>query len=217
MNYREEREAVLSAVWEIFDSGLVTGTWGNASARCKGTNMFIITPSGMSYDTLNIEDMVLVDGSNQVVEGNFKPSIEVPMHVGIYNTRPDVQAIVHTHSTYAKAFGVARKSLPVILDEIAQVIGHEVTVADYAVAGTDELADNIITALGKDKYAVFMAHHGLITLGSSMADALKKAHIIERACEVCIYAQVLGGINTLDKRDIEALNKNFKHYGQKKI
>ena len=216
MQYPKERKQVLAAVQEISKTGLVTGTWGNASAKCQGTDMFIITPSGMNYDTLSIEDMVLVDGNNQVVEGNFKPSVEVPMHVGIYNSRPEVQAIVHTHSTYAKAFAVARKSLPIILDELAQVIGHEVPTAKYAVAGTDALADNVIAALGNDKKAVFMAHHGLITLGSSMADALKKAHVIERACQVYIYAQLLGGSYSLSEKDISVLNENFKHYGQKK-
>lgn len=216
MEYIQQRQQVLEAVREIYGTGLVTGTWGNASARCSGTNMFVITPSGMNYDTLAIEDMVLVDGSGQVVEGKFKPSIEVPIHVDIYNTRPDVQAVVHTHSTHVKAFATAHKSLPVILDELAQVIGHEIPVAGYGVAGSDKLAEEITAALGKDKYAAFMAHHGLITLGSTMGNALKKAHIIEHACRVYIYAQILGGAYSLSEKDIRVSHENFKHYGQRK-
>lgn len=216
MQYLEQREQVLAAVKEISAGGLVTGTWGNASARCPGTNMFIITPSGMSYETLTVEDMVLVDGNSQVVAGKYKPSVEMPMHVDIYNNRPEVRAIVHTHSTHVKAFAVARKSLPVMADEVAQVVGHEVPVADYAVAGTDALAQNVMTALGKDKNAAFMAHHGLITLGTTMADALKKAHVIEATCQVYIYAQLLGGAYPLAEKDVHILNENFKEYGQKK-
>lgn len=216
MRYLEQREEVLAAVKEISARGLVTGTWGNASARCPGTNMFVITPSGMSYDTLSVEDMVLLDGNNQVVEGKFKPSIEAPMHVDIYNNRPEVQAIVHTHSTHAKAFAVARKSLPVIADELAQAVGHEVPVAHYAVAGTEALAQNVMAALGKDKDAAFMAHHGLITLGTTMKDALRKARVIEATCQVYIYAQLLGGACTLAEKDVRILNDNFKKYGQKK-
>jgi len=216
MQYIEQREQVLAAVREISATGLVTSTWGNASARCPGTDMFIITPSGMSYDTLSIEDMVLVDGNNKVVEGKFKPSIETPMHVDIYNNRPEVQAIVHTHSIHVKAFAVARKSLPVMVDELAQAVGHEVPVADYAVAGSETLAQFVMNALGKDKFAAFMAHHGLITLGGTMTDALRKAHVIEAACQVYIYAQLLGGAYSLGEKDVHILHENFKHYGQKK-
>ncbi|HHX94882.1 MAG TPA: class II aldolase/adducin family protein [Clostridia bacterium] len=214
MEYQEERRQVLAAARKISGAGLVTGTWGNVSARCGEKDLMIVTPSGVSYDTLRMEDMVLVDGSGQVLEGRLKPSSEVSLHMGIYKNRPDVKAIIHTHSLYAAAFAVAGKSLPVILEETAQVIGHEVPVADYALCGTDSLAANAVKALGKDKQAVLLANHGLVTLGSSMAEALKKAQVIEKTSQVFIYAQILGGAKIISQEDTARLKEKFKNYGQ---
>lgn len=216
MQYPEERQKVLDAVREIYEAGLVHGTWGNASARCPGTKSFIITPSGMSYDTLRVEDMVMVDDQGHVVEGSFKPSIETPMHVLLYQSRPEVNAIVHTHSLYVTAFGVAGKSLPVILEETAMVVGHEIPVMEWAVPGSEELARNTIAALGKDKQASFLPHHGLVTVGSSMEEALRKAHVIERTCKIYIYAQILGNVNSISEENISLLKENSKNYGQGK-
>lgn len=216
MRYIEERKIVLAAVREIYEAGLVSGTWGNVSARCPGTNLMIITPSGMNYDTLTIGDMVLAEDSGRVLEGNLKPSVETSMHGGIYKNRPDVQAVVHTHSLYAAAFGVAGKNLPVILEETATTIGHAVPLAEYAPAGTSALAQNVVETLGQDKQAAFLPHHGLVTVGPSMEEALKKAYVIERSCRVCIYAQILGKVNSLPEKEINAVRENFKHYGQSK-
>lgn len=215
MQYSEERRQVLAAAREISETGLVIGTWGNASARCGEKDLMIITPSGVSYDTLSMEDMVLVDGSGQVLEGRLKPSSEVSLHMAIYKNRPDVKAIIHTHSLHATAFAVAGKSLPVILEETAQVIGHEVPVADYALCGTDSLAANVVKTLGKDKQAVLLANHGLVTLGSSMAEALKKAQVIEKTSQVFIYAQILGGAKIISQEDTARLKEKFKNYRQK--
>ncbi len=216
MQYLEQRKQVLAAAREISETGLVMGTWGNVSARCPGKDLMVITPSGMGYDTLEAGDLVLVDAHNQILEGSFKPSTEVSLHTGIYKNRPDVQAIVHTHSLYTSAFAVAGRSLPVILEETAQVIGHEVPVAGYALCGTDALARNVVAALGEDKQAVLLANHGLVTVGTSMADALKKAHVIEKTSRVCIYAQLLGGANSITEQDVHRLKEKFKTYGQDK-
>ena len=215
MQYTEERKQVLAAAREISETGLVTGTWGNVSARCGDKDLMIITPSGVSYNSLRMEDLVLVDGNGQVLEGSFKPSTEATLHMKIYKNRPDVRAIVHTHSLYATSFAVAGKSIPVILEETAQMIGHEVPVADYALCGTDALAANVAAALGENKQAVLLANHGLVTVGASMAEALKKAHVIEKTSQVFIYAKILGGANTISKEDTARLKENFKNYGQK--
>lgn len=216
MLYPQERRQVLAAAREISETGLVIGTWGNVSIRCQGQNLMIITPSGMNYGALAMEDMVLVNGDLQILEGNFKPSTEVVLHMGVYKNRPDVQAIVHTHSLYAAAFAAAGKSLPVILEEMAQMVGHEVTVAEYGLCGSDALAINVINALGQDRQAVLLAHHGLITVGSSMDHALKRAHIIEKTSQVYLLAQALGGVKQIPEQDINSLHESFKNYGQEK-
>lgn len=216
MQYLNERRQVLAAAREIHNKGLVMETWGNVSIRCEGKNLMIITPSGMSYDTLGIEDMILVDAENQVVEGNYKPSIETPLHMKIYKNRPEINAIVHVHSLYTSAFAAARKSIPVIIEETAQIIGHEVPVADYSVCGTEDLAVNVVNALGRDKYAVLLANHGLVALGTNLSEALKKVQVIEKTCQVAVYAQSLGGAVSIPEQEVKILNQNFKYYGQTK-
>lgn len=216
MQYLNERRQVLAAAREISESGLVMATWGNVSIRCEGKSLMIITPSGMSYDTLGLEDLVLVNSENQVLEGVYRPSIETPLHMAIYQARPEINAVVHVHSLYTAAFAAARKSIPVILEETAQVIGHEVPVADYSVCGTTSLVKGAINALARDKTAVLLANHGLVALGFGLPDALKKAHIIEKTCQVAVYAQNLGGAVSIPEPEVRILNQNFKTYGQTK-
>jgi len=206
---------VMNTAREISRTGMVMGTWGNVSVRCTD-NLMVITPSGMNYETLNIEDMVVVNNENAVVEGAYKPSVETPMHLAVYQNRLDVKAIVHVHSLYAVSFAVVRKSVPVILEETAQVVGHEVPVADYAICGSLALADNVVRALGTDKRAVLLANHGMVAVGQSVEEALKICYIIEKTARVAIYAGLIGEARQLGEQDIKQLNQKFKSYGQTK-
>jgi len=215
MRYLEERQAVLDCAREIYTSGMVTGTWGNVSLRVTG-KLMIITPSGMDYETLEPEDMVLLDFSGQVVEGKYRPSIETSLHLGIYQRRSDINAVVHVHSPYAVAFAVARKNIPVILEETAQVIGHEVEVAAYARCGSQQLADIAVQALGEEKKALLLANHGLIALGQDIPEALKICYIVEKTAMISVYASVLGTPHSLFPEDVSFLNQSSKSYGQKK-
>jgi ribulose-5-phosphate 4-epimerase/fuculose-1-phosphate aldolase len=144
MRFLEERRQVLAAAREISQSGMVMGTWGNVSMRCPEPELMLITPSGVDYQLMSMEDMVLLDSSYRIREGSYKPSIETPLHMEIYRNREGVKAIVHVHSIYASSFAVARKSIPVILEETAQVVGHEVPVAEYALCGTQALATAVL-------------------------------------------------------------------------
>lgn len=216
MQYLEERQAVLKCAREIYKSGMVTGTWGNVSVRVTEKKLMIITPSGMDYETLEAEDMVLLDFNGQVLEGKYRPSIETPLHRGIYQQRSDINAIVHVHSPYAVAFAVARKNIPVILEETAQVVGHEVEVAAYAHCGSQQLADIAVQSLGNNKKALLLANHGLIALGKDIGEALKVSYIVEKTAMISIYASILGTVHSLSGEDISLLNQSFKSYGQKK-
>ncbi len=216
MQFLEERKKVLTVAKDLSESGLVIGTWGNVSARCQGHDLMIITPSGMNYKTMGLSDLVLVDADGGVVQGNYKPSTESALHMGIYRARPQVNAVVHTHSTFASAFAVAGVELPIILEEMAQVIGNTVETAEYATCGTEALADVVIAALGQDREAVFLANHGLVALGSSPKEALTKANVVEKACQIYIYAELLGGSKSIPEEEIATLREAYKSYGQNK-
>jgi len=216
MDYLKGRREVLNTAREISASKMVTGTWGNVSIRIENNPLFLITPSGMSYGTMSIEDIVLVDMQGNVVEGIWKPSVETPLHLEIYRARPDVGAIVHVHSTYATAYAVARKSIPVILEETAQVIGHEILAAPYAICGSEELAVIASQTLGKGQ-AVILANHGLIGVGRNAAAALKVCQIAEKTARVALLASILGDVQPLSTEETAQLNTNFRNYGQEKI
>jgi len=216
MRYWQERRAVLQTAKDIFETGLVIGTWGNVSARVEGEPYMVITPSGMDYETLTVEDMIVVDWERNVVEGEFKPSVETPLHLEIYRKRPDISAVVHVHSPWATAFAVAGQHIPVILEETAQVIGHEVGIAAYAPCGSKQLAKNVVQALGEEKIAILLANHGLIGLGEDTASALRVCQIAEKTAMIAIYAKALGAAKALAPEDVELLNRGFKHYGQKR-
>lgn len=216
MNYLAEHNEVLQTAREIFEAKLVNGTWGNVSRRVDGQPLMVITPSGMDYNTLTLEDMALVDFDFNLVIGEYKPSIETPLHLAIYKNRPDIGAIVHVHSPWATAFAVAGQDIPVILEETAQVIGHPIKVAGYAPCGSSELAANVINTLGKNDKALLLANHGLLGMGKNTADALRVCYIAERTAMIASYATMLGKVNTLSPGDIKLLNAEFKHYGQKK-
>ncbi len=216
MDYMNERQEVMHAVREICSAHLVSGTWGNVSARIAGQSLMLITPSGMDYSTMEPEDLVLVDFKGKVVAGKFKPSIETAMHLKIYQRRPEAMAIVHEHGLYATAFAVSRKTIPVVTEESAEVIGHEIGVAAYAICGSELLADNAVKALVPDKKAVLLANHGIIALGQSMDEALKIAQVAERTAMITIYARIMGPPHALQDKDIAHLNSLYKNYGQKK-
>ncbi|MEN6460917.1 MAG: class II aldolase/adducin family protein [Syntrophomonas sp.] len=215
MRYLKERKEVMNTAKEIYDAKLVSGTWGNVSVRIENEPLMVITPSGMAYNTLTVEDMILVDLQGQVAEGNWKPSIETPMHTEIYKNRPDVNAVVHVHSLYCTIFAVARQNIPVVIEETAQVIGDEIEVASYAACGSEELALNTARTLGSHR-AVLLANHGLVGVGRNVADALKVCTIAEKTAKIVLYAKQLGSVNSLLPAEIAILHESFKHYGQEK-
>lgn len=213
MNYFKEREELLSTAREIYDNKLVAGTWGNVSCKVPDSEHILITPSGMDYRTMRIGDIVLIDKSGKVVTGKWKPSSETPLHTAVYHKRSDVKAIVHVHSTFASVFSVLHQSIPVILEETAQVIGHRVETADYAGCGTQLLADNVTAALGEKKVAVLMANHGLIGVGKNLAEALRVCYIAEKTAQIAVYAAKLGNVHELSPEEIELLHRKFATYG----
>lgn len=216
MRFLAERNAVLQVAKDMSDSGMVIGTWGNVSARAGEETLVIITPSGMDYAVLQPEDLNVVNLSGEIVAGKYKPSIETPLHLAIYDKRPDVGGIVHVHSLYASAFAVAKRTIPVVLEETAQMVGDEIPVAPYAECGTNALAELVSQIFSSQKKAVLLANHGLVCVGKNVQQALKVALVVEKTAQVTLLAGQLGQIYTLTTEETKSLHKKTKYYEQKK-
>ena len=199
---------------KMYHSGLVAGTWGNISARVDDEYM-VITPSGMDYDRLCPEDMVLVNMNTLEYEGRLKPSVETPIHAAIFKDRPEMNGIVHTHSNYALVMATARKPIPPICDDQVQILGGDVRVADYTMPGSQEMAKTVVEAL-KDRTGALIANHGEITIGRNLSEALTGSQVLEKAAMVYINVQSIGGPVQISDEDIAFFHDFFLHkYGQK--
>ena len=208
------KETVLWAVNRLYHDRLVVGTWGNVSAR-EGNRCWI-TPSGMAYESLTVSDLVCLDLMSGETRGRWKPSSEWRLHAALYRHRSDFQAVVHTHSTYATAFAVARKSIPAAVEDLAQAVGGSVEVAEYALPGTEELAANALQALGK-KNAVLLANHGLVAAAETMEEALKISLLVEKTARIVLLAHSLGSVTLLSREDIEKMRHFYLwSYGPEK-
>lgn len=208
------KEQILKTGAMMAAGGLVTGTWGNISARVPGEPLYVITPSGIPYDRLEKTDLVLVDGSGHIIEGERRPSTELKLHMAIYNARKDAAAIVHTHSVFASALAVAGKALPPILEDMVQLVGGEVPVARYARAGTANLAAAAVEAIGT-RNAVLLANHGLVGVGRDLAEAFQVCLVVEKSAKVFAWASVLGRVEPIPPGEVQSLRQLFlTSYGQ---
>jgi len=196
---------ILQTGFKLVDKNLVAGTWGNISARTACNRLIAITPSGRDYRELQSDDIVLVDYNGKVIEGRLVPSSELPLHSAIYQARSDVKAIVHTHSVFASACAVARKPIPPIIEDLVQLAGGAIEVAAYALPGTKELADNAVQALGS-RNAVLLANHGVIGCGQSLTEAFTACELVEKAAQIFIYANQLGGAVVLSEEDVACMH-----------
>ena len=197
----------------MMSTGLVVGTWGNVSRRCSPES-FQITPSGVPYNELLPEDLVTVNLQTGSCSGRLCPSTETPLHVAIYRSRPDVGAIVHTHSPYAAVFAVNRIEIPPLLEEMAQLMGGSVRVAPYAAPGSAELAEGAVDAL-QGRAAVLLANHGLVGVGHTLRDALTVCQVVEKSAQVFLWAKLSGSPHLLDEQEVQELRRGFlQNYGQ---
>ncbi|NMB41510.1 MAG: class II aldolase/adducin family protein [Firmicutes bacterium] len=212
---RKAKEEAVKIAHTIFKEGLVFETWGNVSSR-PTEKQVVITPSGIHYEKLQYKDMIVVNMSGEVDEGKWKPSSELPLHLSIYQARKDVKAIIHTHSILATAFAVCRQEIPVVVEDLAQVVGGPVKVAEYAHPGSDELALNAVKVLGTENNAVLLANHGLVVLGDDFPTALQRCRVIERNAQIIIWSKILGSPYTLGPKEVKELRKKYLYeYGQK--
>lgn len=200
---------------EMSNSGLVAGTWGNISARIDDDYM-VITPSGMDYSRLFPDMMVVVNMNTLEYEGNLKPSIEAVVHSAVYKDRPEVNGIVHTHSTYALTVATAQKDIPPICDDQVQILGGSVRLAGYTYPGTPEMAAEVVKAL-KERAGALIANHGAITVGRTLAEAYVGTNVLEKAAQIYINSMAIGGPVEIPQKDIDFFHDFFMNkYGQGK-
>ena len=209
------KSEVLKGGQALVDKGLVAGTWGNISVRIPETKWIAVTPSGKGYHEITVDDIVIVDAVGTVIEGQFKPSSELPLHLAVYQARTDIQAIVHTHSVFASACAVAHKNIPPIIEDLVQLTGGSVDVAAYALPGTEQLAQNIVKTLG-NKNAVLMANHGVVGCGQTLDEAMLACELVEKAAQIYIYANQIGGAQHLSNEDIDVMHKFYVEYYSKR-
>lgn len=214
MSHQKAAAEIVAVGRQLVSKGLVSGTWGNISARLPETDTFLITPSGVPYENLGPQDLVLLDLEGKVKEGALRPSTETPLHIAIYKKRPDVLGIVHTHSPYASVLAVNRRELPPVLEELAQLLGGTVRVAPYAPPGSRELAEGAVAAL-EGRSAVILANHGMVGVGRSLKEALLICQVVEKGAQVFLLAQLSGTPHVLSEGEAGLLRKNFlEKYGQ---
>ena len=194
--WQEHKQSVAETARKMAELGLVVGTAGNVSVRLDpedGRDLMAVTPSDTPYENLTHNDVVVTDFEIEPVEGSLLPSSESLLHTGIYQGRPDVHAVVHTHSVYSSVLAVSGINLPPVIDEVVIYVGGEIKVSKYGFPGTPELARNVCEALGENK-AAFIANHGAVTVGSTLEEALSVCLLVERACQIYIMARSLGQV-----------------------
>lgn len=191
-------------------------TFGNFSARDKETGIFCITPSGMDYDTLLPEDIVVLDATGKVVDGVRKPSVETPLHCLAYQQRPNIYGLCHTHSVYATSWACGNEPLPIVVAELAALVGRDrVAVAPYRPMGSEELARVTVDTLGEQD-VVLMANHGLLAVGPDLQTAFTNALVTEEGAKIAYFAKNLGRLNTIPEKECETLRRwMLEKYGQK--
>lgn len=209
----KEREQVVEYCKKMIHAGLTKGTGGNISIFNRELGLYAISPSGMEYDSMQPEDVVVMNLEDEVVEGTRRPSSEWGLHSIFYKNRQDIDAVVHTHSTYCAVLATNREELPPSSYLVA-FAGKNVRCAPYASFGTPELAKAAYEYM-EDRKAVLLANHGLVAGGSTILKAFQVAEEIEFCAEVYVKARSIGTPVLLSEEEMEYMLERFQDYGQK--
>jgi L-ribulose-5-phosphate 4-epimerase len=213
---RALREDVATLHAELTRWQLVAWTAGNVSARVPGRDLLVIKPSGVSYDDLSAEAMVVCDLDGTLVEGEHAPSSDTAAHAYVYKHMPEVGGVVHTHSTYATAWAARGEAIPCVLTMVADEFGGDIPVGPFALIGDDSIGRGIVETLRASRSkAVLMQNHGPFTVGKDARAAVKAAVLLEDVARTVHVARQLGGPLPIAQQDIDALHDRYQHvYGQ---
>lgn len=208
----ETRSAICEYGRQLLEDGLTTGTGGNLSARLDEDHV-AISPSGVPYEEIEPADVPVVDTSGTVVEGDVDPSTELPMHLAVYEERPDVGGVVHTHSPNATTFAALAEPIPAS-HYLISFTGTEVPVAEYETHATEELGEAAVDALGEAFNATLLRNHGVLTVDDSLESAYTVAQMVEYCARIHYQARTIGEPEVLPDDEIEKLAGKLESYGQ---
>ena len=208
------KEELLQLHLELPRNNLVVWTGGNVSARDPETGLVVIKASGIRYEEMRPEHMVVLDLDGKMVEGNFKPSSDVYSHLYIYKHRPDVFGVVHTHSVYATAFAAVNRPIPVVLTAIADEFGGPIPCGGFALIGDDAIGKVVVDSIGKSP-AVLLKNHGVFTIGKNARAAVKAAVMTEDNAKTVWLALQIGIPDEIPQDDVDKLHQRYTNvYGQ---
>jgi L-ribulose-5-phosphate 4-epimerase len=211
------REQVSDLHAELVRNGLVAWTSGNVSARVPNSRLVVIKPSGVTYDDLRPELMVVVDLDGQRVEGDLSPSSDTDSHLYIYREMPEVGGVVHTHSGYATAWAARGEPIPCVLTAMADEFGGDIPLGPFALIGSDDIGKGVVATLaGSRSGAILMRGHGVFTIGKDAPAAVKSAVMCEDVARTVHLARQLGPLQRLEQSDIDSLHERYMNvYGQR--
>jgi L-ribulose-5-phosphate 4-epimerase len=214
---RRLREEVCRLHGELTRWGLVAWTSGNVSARVPGADLLVIKPSGVSYDELTPQTMVVTDLEGRLVEGDHSPSSDTEAHAYVYRHMPEVGGVVHTHSPYATAWAARGEPIPCSITAMADEFGGDIPIGPFALIGSDAIGRGIVETLaGHPSPAVLMRQHGPFTIGPDARAAVKAAVMCEDAARTLHFARQLGDVERLPDHAVESLHDRYQNvYGQR--
>jgi ribulose-5-phosphate 4-epimerase/fuculose-1-phosphate aldolase len=202
------RREVIEAAQVLPKYGLVWMAGGTICARDPESGLVVVTPSGMPYDDLDYTDMIVTDMDLNVVDGQHRPSVALNLWVAFFKARPELNAVVHTHSPFATAFSVIGESIPIITETQADWFGQPIPSAPYLAVGDPRFATLPVEVLG-DGFGVLLGQHGVITLGSTLRQALERAVTLEEAARTYSIARTIGTPLVFTQ---EMAKKSFDYY-----
>jgi len=210
----ELKERLVQLHLQLPKNDLVRWTGGNVSERDAETGLVVIKASGIRYEEMRPEHMVVMDMDGRLVEGDFKPSSDVHSHLFIYRHRPDVGGVVHTHSRYATAFAAVGKPIPCVLTAMADEFGGPIPCGGFALIGDEAIGKIVVETIGKSP-AVLLKNHGVFTIGKDATAAVKAAVMTEDVAATVWMAMQIGKPDVIPQADVDKLHDRYMHvYGQ---
>jgi len=203
------REEIVRTSLRMVELGINQGTSGNVSVRHG--DRFLITPSGISYDEMRPEQIAIMDEAGNYW-GPCKPTTEWRIHRGVLRARPDADVVIHTHSMFSTTIACLRRAIPALHYYVAVGGGPTIRCAEYATYGTQELADNVLAAL-RDRDACLLANHGLLVMGATLSETLRRTFDIETLARQYVYALQIGEPCILPDDEIERVRLKMRTYG----
>lgn len=191
-SYDNFKQQVVTAAQLLVEKGLFKGTGGNLSRRVEGQPAFAITPSNYDYMSMIAADVCVLDWQTKIIEGERKPSIESSLHAAVYQTRPDVNAVIHTHQLYASTLAIIKSSIPALYDEQVRFLGRAVEVIPYAPSGTPFLKNNVKSKISNGYNAYILQNHGALVLGATVERAIQNIELLEKCAIAYLLALCTG-------------------------